>query len=96
MFDSHARGSCRADQNALCWPERTVRQLPRNAVGSHCNIADFDASSAALRIDTAEPQMMFACSIYLPFEASGQVLNGPTHELRVSFGVSKGVSGALE
>jgi len=61
-----------------------MRQLPRNAVRGRRNVADLHTSGAAVGIDAAEPQMMLAGSIHLSLEASRQVLNGPTHELRVS------------
>jgi hypothetical protein len=80
MIDAHTGRIRRARQNSLPRPERTVRQLPGNAVRRHFDLAHLDAARAAFRPNAAQPQVVLACSIYLPFEASCQVLNGPTHE----------------
>ena len=62
----------------------TVRQPPPNAVRGHRNVANLDTPRATFSVDAAEPQVLLASSIDLPFKAGREVLNGTTHELRVS------------
>ncbi len=84
MNDAYTRRIRHTGQDSFSWINWTVHQPPSNAVRGHRNIADFDTTRAAFRVDAAEPQMVLASSIYLPFKASREVLNGTTHELRVS------------
>jgi hypothetical protein len=64
--------------------KRTVRKLPRHPMGGHFDLVDIDAAGAAFGIDTAQPHMMFARAVHLPFETCSQIFDRTPHGLIVS------------
>jgi hypothetical protein len=68
------------DHHALFGRERAVGQLPRNAVCGHVNVAHLYPSCPAGVVDAAEPEVVFARSVYEPVERVARYSTGrPTH-----------------
>jgi|HubBroStandDraft_5_1064220.scaffolds.fasta_scaffold162779_2 hypothetical protein len=80
MLDAYAGRLGGARLHSLVRAQRTKGQLPRDAVCSSFDVADFDPASPTIRVDASEPQMVRAVAIDQSLESRRKVFYLPTHE----------------
>jgi hypothetical protein len=60
MVDANAGGIVRTSEDARFGWQRAVHEFPRHSVCSDISAVDLDAARAAVGIDAAKPDVMFA------------------------------------